>query len=296
MVSIGDTILKIKQMRGYSVKQITKNVISKSEYYRIINGERGISAEKLFLLLENLNISIKEFTYLANNDNFTQFNNPFLQIQKYFLNKNSTKLLAISKDNSDKYLKTELIRYKHISLCAEACYKRLNYKSTFHSNAQYELSSYLLQLNELTLYDMLLFNNTMFILPKNISTILAKNIYHELPKYNRFSEQTSLLFMILVNIAILSIQHKQPLKNHVHMMNKIKLGEQHILEKMYLYFFNLLIQITPVNSRHKEVEQLFNFMKDLNMNVQKDLLGNIYVNFCNSIDSARKINDKNYKF
>lgn len=62
----GPTIKRIRQGKDLSIKHVYTGVCSKTNAIKFENGERSISAEKFYLVLQHLMISMDEFQWIMN--------------------------------------------------------------------------------------------------------------------------------------------------------------------------------------------------------------------------------------
>ncbi|ERL65252.1 helix-turn-helix domain-containing protein [Schleiferilactobacillus shenzhenensis] len=65
MVMIGQVVRQIRRSKGYTQKEIYTGVVSRSFAIRFEAGGHDMTAEKLFAVLDNLNISVDEFRFIA---------------------------------------------------------------------------------------------------------------------------------------------------------------------------------------------------------------------------------------
>ncbi len=65
-MNTGETVRKIRLIKGLSQKQVYSGIISRSFANRFESGENDIQAGKLFQILDNLAISPNEFQYISN--------------------------------------------------------------------------------------------------------------------------------------------------------------------------------------------------------------------------------------
>ncbi|GHP15044.1 transcriptional regulator [Lentilactobacillus fungorum] len=67
MPAIGQTVKKIRQIKGFTQKEVYSTIVSRSFANRFERGLNDVSATKLFQILDNLSISLDEFRFIHNN-------------------------------------------------------------------------------------------------------------------------------------------------------------------------------------------------------------------------------------
>ncbi|MDM7517293.1 helix-turn-helix transcriptional regulator [Lentilactobacillus sp. TOM.63] len=66
MASIGETVKKIRNIKGFTQKEVYSGIVSRSFANRFERGLNDVSASKLFAILDNLSISVDEFRFIQN--------------------------------------------------------------------------------------------------------------------------------------------------------------------------------------------------------------------------------------
>ena len=83
MKKYGEVFRLFRESRGLKLKDVAKSGISTSHLSRFENGEAELTFSKLIIALNEINVSIEEFIYVANDFCRDELNNLLEQIRQY---------------------------------------------------------------------------------------------------------------------------------------------------------------------------------------------------------------------
>lgn len=95
----GETLKKIRKMKGFTQKEVYTDVVSKTFYSDFESGKYSISLDKFEGLLNNLNISYAEFTYFHNQKELSQSEQLDKTIDELYKNGKFEELYTIYEEN-----------------------------------------------------------------------------------------------------------------------------------------------------------------------------------------------------
>ncbi|GKT03931.1 Rgg family transcriptional regulator [Furfurilactobacillus entadae] len=254
-------------------------MISRSEYYRVIRNERDISESHFHQLLINLNISTYEFELIRQGES-PLFITLFEKIETAFDNQDIHSLKQIASRAADNFLETHYIRYRHIYILATALEQKVQLPSRSSKQAT-EIAHYLLLQNGFSMYDILLFSNSLVILSREIINILLKNILNSLCSYENFPYQISQLFHLIENLCMLNLKENRPISSYVELLKTVHLTRNQASEKLILQFFSKLADYEshPTTQNLNNIKSFLDSIKSINLTDQEYYFEDVYILF-----------------
>lgn len=273
MIEFGKTISYIRKEKNIPVKNLIDNKMSRASYTRFTEGKNHTSINNFVALLDGLHITFEEFLYINRgfetadiyrilNKTYELFLNHQIDDLRNLLNK----VITYIKDN------------KVHNLIHTACIIRLTLdvleKKSYNIGAKNIIRDYLLKCEIWTHYELVIFNNIMFIFDIDTINILSKRVLHNLEKYQNMRGYGSESFRSLINILTIYINNKE-LRRAEKMLSTIEnfsLGKDMLFEKNIRQLYIGLVSLLTGNQNGKE--------KIINaMNVFKFTNSNEYFNF-----------------
>jgi Rgg/GadR/MutR family transcriptional activator len=237
MIESGSYIEEIRKQKGISIKDLCGTRISRSSYNRFVNGKQDTSSTNFLYLLSELNITYDEFSFYSLSDEYQEFNALSVEIRKAFEEKNINELLIIKDTCKRLYVKNGL-RFSHLSSMCSLLIDRLEEKSLDYNN--YVISQYLINLGTWTRYELILFNNCMYVFNMDFIKIILKKAVSSIRKYsakNRYGDEG---FRMIINAIVhFLINDEVDLSyKYFKMLVDSSLPEDCIYERLLLNFFN----------------------------------------------------------
>ncbi|KRL13527.1 MAG: helix-turn-helix domain-containing protein [Schleiferilactobacillus harbinensis] len=84
MQSIGSTVKYLRQLKGFTQKEIYDGIVSRSFGIRFEQGKHDIGADKLFSLLDRLGVNADEFRYIQQGNTHTPAQQQLAAIDHYY--------------------------------------------------------------------------------------------------------------------------------------------------------------------------------------------------------------------
>lgn len=204
MENFGKIFKKFRESRGLKLKDFVGSGLSTSQLSRFEKGESDLTITKFILALNELNMSISEFMYAANDFHRDELNEILEQI-RIFVSHNDIqgmKLLLISqleKNSPQKKfhkLNVILIKIRLQELSGETYYtdEDLDY-----------LSDYLFSVDYWGCYELLLFMNTLDVLNHDMFMVLSKEMSRRSDFYKEIPNHRRLISTMLLNCYITCI-------------------------------------------------------------------------------------------
>ncbi|UPQ86530.1 hypothetical protein M0R79_03910 [Ignavigranum ruoffiae] len=269
-------INSIRKMKGLSVHQIVGDKLSKSTYYRYVNGENDISSEMFVYLLRKLKISLEELQFYCYGDEFKPERKLMLQLQKSYMRENCQQLHALKIKCQNYFRSTNDIVFQHIEALIEILIARLQDKAIIIKDNR--LYKYLFNIESWGHYEISFFNNSLHYFDKETLDILLPRVIQKLNWYHHLDENSNENVRLIANVIIFYLQLKDIKKAsyYIDFLNNISITEEMVFEKIVINFFNRL-QTDLLNRDYsfKTARNNLEIMKMLNMQLYLKMFTNL---------------------
>ena len=237
---IGRTIEYLRKSKGLSIGDVCGNEISRQTYYRIVHNQIDTSISKFEIILKNLNISFDEFFFICNDFNQNKIFTDLKKLKMYFEAHNLKAIETLK--NEYCILKNQSPKNLHMFCLICILSDRLT--NSNHSEQQAILKQYLINVESWTHYEIVLFNNCMFLFSNDFITSVLDKTLHNLSNYSSLRVYGDEAFRLMINVLMLFI-HRNELDKAENIIKKLQqyhLKDDLILEKLYLVFFRNLLK------------------------------------------------------
>ena len=235
---IGKTLKIIRENRGISQRDFSENVVSPSFYSKVEAGTSQISAILLFDLLEDANITIKEFYY----------------IKKRYKNEEQTTILQQTRFSfhTADLLALETLYQKVLTNQLDENYLFIikNLKHYIRNEPFDQVDLQALKKNLLDIpgwghYELQLFSLSSYLFDADTLILLASNVVRTIDRYASLENYEQDLLTILTNLIHALLKENKPdTANHY-----LQLAKNHqknpllIYEHLLINFYEQLIQL-----------------------------------------------------
>lgn len=281
-MEIGEAISQLRKDKNLSIKDLCSDRLSRSAYTRFVNGETDTSSTNFLFFLEKLQVSLNEFMFVKNDYHLSESEAYLIKIQKYFLNEDLNGLKSIEKDCT--FLTNhQNDTFHHLSLLSNIYRSRIT-NTQINSTLIQELKKYLLNVDTWTHYEILLFNNSMFIFDIDFIELVLRRAIKGLDRYHPIRNYTSESFAMLSNVLNIYLSSKElhkASKLYKNMLSK-ELSEELVRERLHLAFYDALLALIIHNdiNGHVKIQQVLNVCEFLNMNENYNGYMKLYTFFC----------------
>ena len=132
--TFGSLIRKYREERGYSLRQVSKGILSASFLSKVERGTSDISISNFLQLIDRLNITLEEFSFVAKQYKVDDWEQLQMDILFAYQEKNKTKLKQIMIAEYNKGVAEELETSFCNSIMAEICLFNLENKAISREN------------------------------------------------------------------------------------------------------------------------------------------------------------------
>lgn len=267
-MEVGRTIKYIRLSKKMKSKNVYTNILSRPAISKFEKGLSDTTTEKLFKILDNLNISLDEFYFIYNSHNIENDSDFFNEYSHAFYLNDLNRLNHLKMINDQKYQLTNQIKQLHYSAL---CDLTISYISNNQRNRESlnVLKSYLLECEEWTYYELVLFTNSLDFFPEDLILLLYKRTKKKLEDFSQLRKYNNEVFSLLSNILVVFI-NKNDINKCNYFYNELKSSVSEMNNKMYektmVIFFKELINV--INSKklnNKIIETIISLFRCLDM-------------------------------
>lgn len=242
MYNFAETIEKIRTMKDIPVRTLVEDIMDPSQYSRFKKNQSHIAADKLFALIDRLNVSFEEFMFIHEKDDDMSFINLQKRLSAAFNAHDIATLHQISTQAQAIFDQTNIPKMRHIAISADLMPARLN-QVAFTASQQAEiaeLTEYLFQLDMWTHYDIVLFNNNIFAFAPKDRFAFTQAIIKNLGTYKDYIHNRSEYVFFITNLIIGAIANQQVevAINYIQFLKGIDLDQKMLTEKLIVLFFD----------------------------------------------------------
>ncbi|MCA9766389.1 MAG: hypothetical protein KC455_08220 [Carnobacterium sp.] len=241
----GKVIKSIRLSKKLKSKNVYSDILSRPARSRFEKGLSDTTSKKLFEILSNLNISLEEFYFTYNNYKIEDNHDFITQYSKYFYSNDIESLRKLEKSTIEKYWTTNQIKFCHYSALTSLTISSILEEKPNLKNVEL-LKEYLLNCEEWTYYELVLFTNSLDFFSEELLLLLYKHAKNKLEHFSLLRRYNNEVFSLLSNILVLFIT-KNNVSQSVFFYQELKNSVSETINKMYektmLIFFKELINI-----------------------------------------------------
>lgn len=233
----GSFFRKLRTDKNISISSLADEYISKGMISKFERDESEISVSRFYHLLNKIRVRSNEFELAKNMYNPSGFEALLREIQKYTLEENYVKLKKIALSQLEEWNRTNSI------------YSYLNYIMVIaivnnHDDVPTEvehidfLINYLFKCENWGLYELILYSNSMSILPIETILVFSKSLPQKILLLKDASNILEITINAIINTLILCIEHNREEEGFffIKVIEDFSLSETMIFERM---LFNL---------------------------------------------------------
>ncbi|QBO37361.1 Rgg/GadR/MutR family transcriptional regulator [Periweissella cryptocerci] len=206
MNTYGETFQAIRLNKNVSLRAVSEGIASDSFVGKFEKGLTNISFDKLVHLVERLNVTVEEFLFLdsTHNDYFSVLLD---EMNTAYTNADISKLIALADEQLRIYRDTNVPSYKCNWIMVRSLISDLEDEKLDDEFTNY-IVNYLVGISEWTLYEVILFANSVHIFDMNTIMLLTDEILNKDALIN-FEKNKRIVVDTLLNIARVFIEDGQ---------------------------------------------------------------------------------------
>jgi len=206
-MEIGQVIKYIRTNKGITQKALADGIgMIRTSIARIETGKQVISSDKLTDVLDYCNVTYHEFFFIKNDymipSKMTEFNDAL----KLYYGKKIPELTNLKNEVNEKYEQTGDILFRHLFILCSCLENNLDIERI---NPEYidEISDYLLSIEDWCYYELMIFNNFLWMVKPKTALLMSKKIMARAKKYKELQADNKILCFILFNLIDICIAH-----------------------------------------------------------------------------------------
>lgn len=214
-MEIGTLIQRIRKGKSLTQEQVANAMMITRPYLaKIENNHHQISSEKLTYVLDYCNVNYDEFFFMKNDFKISDKNRAYSDVIEMYMGGDFKSIQNLKEDAHKKYDNTKDIYYRHLVILCECIELQFDTEKIPDSYRQ-ELTEYLMSINEWSYYELVLFNNFLYLFPPETTMLLSENLVERALKYQDLRSDYEAISMMLFNLMNVSIKIKNRQKTDV---------------------------------------------------------------------------------
>lgn len=270
-MKVGEIVRDIRLSKKLKSKNVYHDILTRPAASRFERGLSDTTTDKLFKILANLNISLDEF-YFIYNDHKPDIDHYFMSAYSRSFNLNDLNRLKELKMCTERdYNITHQIKYLHYSILCDLTISYIS-KEPANPKSLSILKKYLLDCEEWTYYELVLFTNSLDFFPEELISLLYKRTRKKLEVFSHLRKYSNEVFALLSNILVVFINKNDP-TNCTFFYNELKNSISETNNKMYEkvmadFFKELVITINTKEMNEQNIRKIISLVTSLDMPIK----------------------------
>ncbi|MCK1994221.1 helix-turn-helix domain-containing protein [Peribacillus muralis] len=241
----GRLFRKLRKEKNYSLKEIAEGNISVSFLSKFERGESDISLTNFYSLLGKLNITLEEFSFIANNYKSIDFEVLLNEMKIAYENNNLLILTDLRKKEIELWKTSRLDFHRCNAIMIGALLYNLDSDKIVTEDEKDFLSNYLLAHDSWGYYEMVIFGNSMGVLTLQAIITLSKEVLKRSQLYLNLRNNRTESIRIILNTIVCCIEGDK-LSEALYFISTLEnliANHNYYFEKNKLLFLNGIYKI-----------------------------------------------------
>lgn len=244
MDKFGENFRLFRKERGFTLKEMSKEIISFSYLSKFEKGKSDITLNNFVRLLEKLNMTSDEFL-LFNNVDIAKYTKLFQKISLAYSANDKKKLLYYLKEEEVLFEKSSIIYHKCNAIMISVIIQDIDKSFSVSNHDSNFLKDYLIKCSSWTDYEVNLLGNILVLFSDELLIILVNEIKSRLIEEKIVRRNRRNLIALLQNSCIIFLRRKMIKEaNDVSIFLEGFLEPHHFFEKTRKLFIDGIILIT----------------------------------------------------
>ncbi|WP_430535798.1 helix-turn-helix domain-containing protein [Listeria rocourtiae] len=209
-MNFGETIKQIRTDKNLTQTQLSEGILARNHLSQVENSNYFPSYDRVFMLLDRLNITFEEFLFVQNNlqpHDKQQFR---VNVYESASLNDSEQLKLLSLDADRLYKDTANICYYHYSLVCKAVVEYNKGSSITKEMIHYvePIKKYLMDMDTWYIYELKLFSNIIFSLNVEEAVFFSRKAFKRLHSFRCFMEYQHTEQHLYLNLSTLCLEHE----------------------------------------------------------------------------------------
>nr|WP_321315513.1 hypothetical protein [uncultured Ligilactobacillus sp.] len=272
----GKTIAKIRVEKNIPVQELLTGICGRTAYSNFVKGKNSTSIDTFMKLLDKLHVSFTEFQYISNDFEINE-EQKFINDLQNCISVGDIEGLSelLKRVINNCYIYEDNDKYIHLACITKLTINKLKNES-LNQEAKKIIMKYLIECETWTHYEIMIFNNAMFIFSADQIRAFQTKVVHNIERYQSLRVYGNESFRVLLNILMIFIDNKayKDIRITGGLIDNYQLKEDMLFEKnLKLYFSGVINLIEGRDVRGlEEIQKALNIFKMLNAkNYEKNL-------------------------
>ena len=247
MHKYGETFRDLRLEKGYTLKQLAKDIMSVSFLSKVERGESDISLYYFAKLLDRLAISYDEFFHIHYGEKLENFETILERAERAFAERDIETIRSLRKQQYNKWKKEQMDQYLCHTVMLDIYESILSNKLIdSEEEAIKTLYEYLFKVEVWRNYELRLYNSTMLAMPLEMVIILSKTAYERSLTNNTLRDTKKLLTSVLINTLIYLTGGMGSFERETEVEQFLTYIEKIGIDELDLYPRNSLLQVKGI--------------------------------------------------
>lgn len=234
--NIGQVFRKMRKSRGYTLKQVSEDIVSTSCLSKFEKGETDISLRSFLSLADRLNMDVGEIIFKSR-ESSGDFNMFLNEVSAFYIQQNAERLKEIRLEQLALFEETKSPYYKLNALILLSLLQDLDPDMPVEEADKEYIASALLNINTWSNYEIYLFGNTLNLLTFHTIELICKEINKLVSAQQASSALQKNIVNLFLNVIVIFINgdDNARAKNLIDIVKQY-LGPYYFFEKTRIMF------------------------------------------------------------
>ncbi|WP_026906806.1 helix-turn-helix domain-containing protein [Paucisalibacillus globulus] len=265
----GSVIREIRESKQVTLDMLADEEISKSMLSKFERNQADISLSRFIHLISKLHVSFSEFMLIANEYELDEFKKLISDVTGAYQNESVLILNRLMQDQQELWKRTGTTQYKLNYIMIQALKNDLTGGENLEEDINY-LTNFFFNSENWGNYELVLYGNTMSMLPYEQIVILSKELVKKTFIFKHAESNLALIINLLINTILLCLEQRN-LKNGLYFLTHLKnekIPENFFLERVILLYVEGLYEHlknegTKTNEGFKKVQYSLDIMESI---------------------------------
>lgn len=203
MKDSGETFRTIREQKGYTLKQVSHEIVSTSFLSKFELGASDISLTSFIELLERISVTLEEFQFLNQNDRIDFLELFFQEAGDAYMNRDLPQIDSLKKQELDKWEKTALEPFRCNVIMLHVYESIIRNTEFILAKEDLEfLYNYLFKVEVWGYYELHLYNSTILLMNPDMVITLSETVYKKSDQMKQHPKLHKAIISIMLNTLI----------------------------------------------------------------------------------------------
>lgn len=266
-MEVFEAVSYIRKSKNISLADTLGNELSKSSYYRYINGDSDLYSQNFLNILYNLRISLDEVNLMRTGYKEQTEQTLLIKVKQAFDAQNVEELKMLKKHCRILAESEANIVFAHLHSLVELLVNRLLKKNIDVTKT--EIFQYLIKTETWSRYELVLFNNSLFYFDSEAVNQILPRAIDKLINFQKMNPYANEAVILLANAIIFFLKEKNEARalHYIDTANQLYLTEEQAYERLLIKCLSSIKKIVLNNSEgFEEITVYLKIMETLEMN------------------------------